>query len=130
MTPSNSPREPFTNTVSDSPHGLSPGGCSNSGLEEEKPSISTGIPWDGQRSCQQPDRYTAKHSIGDAYQMASNLIPSLLILVGLLLVVVMAPKLDTLPWPWGRCITVCYSVPLLFTNGVTAYFSLFKASVL
>ena len=97
MTPSNIPREPFTNTntVSDSPHDPSPNGCSGSELEDEQPATSTGVQRHSQRSRQQSDRYAAVCSIGDGSQMASNWIPSLLILVGLLLVVVMAPQMDT-----------------------------------
>ncbi len=73
-----------------------PGGdksCSEA--EDEQPSTSTGVPRHGHRLRQQPDRYAAVHSISDSCQTASYWTPSILILVGLLLTVILAPQLDT-----------------------------------
>ncbi len=85
-----------TNTISDSPHVPGPEGYeSSSEAEDEQPSTSTGVPWHSQRLRQQLERYAAVRSISDGCQTASYLIPSVLTLVDLLMVVIVAPQLDT-----------------------------------
>ncbi len=73
--------------VHSSPH--DPGPESYSGTDsEDEPSESFASPRHGNRPRQEPDRYTEVHSVWSVRETADSIIPSLLLLLGLLLVVV------------------------------------------
>ncbi len=55
---------------------------------EDEPSVSVTLPRQGNRSRQEPDWYTEVHSVRSARGTTDSLIPSLLLLVGLLLLAV------------------------------------------
>ncbi len=76
-----------TTEVHSSPH--DPGPESYSGTDsEDKPSESVAPPRRGNRPCQEQDRYPERRSVRSVRETTDGLIPSLLLLVGLLLVVI------------------------------------------
>ncbi len=79
--------------VQSSPH--DPGAESYSGTDsEDDPSESVAPPRLGNRPRQEPDRYTEVCSVWSAQETTDRNIPSLLLLVGLLLVIVAMSNLD------------------------------------